>query len=121
MQETCRKFIPQALYHICFLGNGGYVYENTADFTRGFSCSTSNITGYLRQEDDEYAGWEALIVHFLGGGSNHVTLLSYGTNQESIRFHSYNLFIFSFPYFRTLGTMFNLSVRGVKMGRLMIP
>ena len=32
------------------------------------------MTGYLRQEDDEFAGWEALIVHLLGGGSNHVML-----------------------------------------------
>ena len=31
------------------------------------------------------------------------------------------LFIFSVTYFRTLGTMFNLSVRGVNKGRLMIP
>ena len=53
-----------------------YIWNNTADFTLGFSCSTSNITGYLRQEDDEFAGWEALIVHLLGGGSNHVTSLA---------------------------------------------
>ena len=62
-QETCRKFIPQALYLICFLSINVYIY--TADFTRGFSFGTSNITGYLRQEDDEFAGWEALIAHLL--------------------------------------------------------
>ena len=66
---------------------------------RGFSCGTSNITGYLRQEDDEFAGWEALIVHLLGGGSNHVTSLAKRTNQGSIQFHFFNLFIFSVPYF----------------------
>ena len=88
---------------------------------REVSCSVSNLTGYLRQEDDAYTEREALIVHFLGRGSNHVTSLAYETNQGCTRFHSFNLFIFSFPYFRTLGTMFNLSVRGVKMGRLMIP
>ena len=30
----------------------------------GFSLGTSNITGYLRQENDEFAGWEALISSF---------------------------------------------------------
>ena len=78
---------------------------------REVSCSLFILTGYFGQEDDAYTGREALIVHFLGGGSNHVTSLAYGTNQGSIRFHSFNLFIFSIPYFRTLGTMFNLSVR----------
>ena len=57
---------------------------DTADFTRGFSVGTSNITGYLRQEDDEFAGWEALIAHLLGGGSNHVTSCAKETNQGSI-------------------------------------
>ena len=52
---------------------------------RGFSCSTSNITGYLRQEDDEFAGWEALIVHLLGGRSNLVpSRRKKETNQGSI-------------------------------------
>ena len=41
-----------------------------------FSCSVSNITGYLRQEDDAYTGREALIFHLLGGGSNRVTSLA---------------------------------------------
>ena len=58
--------------------------NNTADFTRGFSCSASNLTGYLRQEDDAYTGREALIVHLLGGGSNRVTSLAKRTNQGSI-------------------------------------
>ena len=80
---------------------------------REVSCSASNLTGYLRQEDDAYTGREALIVHLLGGRSNHVTSLAKRTNQGSIQFHSFNFFIFSAPYFRTLGTMFNLSVRGV--------
>ena len=43
---------------------------------REVSCSVSILTGYLRQEDDTYTGREALIVHFLGGGSNHVTSLA---------------------------------------------
>ena len=34
------------------------------------------LTGYFGQEDDVYTGREALIVHFLGGGSNHVTSLA---------------------------------------------
>ena len=66
----------------------------TADFTRGFSFGTSNITGYLRQEDDEFAGWEALIAHLLGGGSNRVTSCAKETNQGSVQFHS--LYFLSF-------------------------
>ena len=98
-----------------------YIYRIIPLILREVSCCRLMLTGYFGQEDDVYSGREALKVHFLGRGSNHVTSLAYGTNQGSIRFHSFNLFIFSFPYFRTLGTMFNLSVRGVKMGRLMIP
>ena len=57
-------------------------------------------------------------VHLLGGGSNRVTSLAKRTNQGSIQFHSFNLFIFSVPYFQTLGTMFILSVRGVNYDSL---
>ena len=39
-------------------------------------CSAFFLTGYLGQEDDLYTGREALIVHLLGGGSNHVTYLA---------------------------------------------
>ena len=39
-------------------------------------CSAFILTGYLGQEDDLYTGREALIVHLLGGGSNHVTYLA---------------------------------------------
>ena len=39
-------------------------------------CSAFVLTGYLGQEDDLYTGREALIVHLLGGGSNHVTYLA---------------------------------------------
>ena len=49
--------------------------KNTADFTRGL-CSAFVLTGYLGQEDDLYTGREALIVHLLGVGSNHVTYLA---------------------------------------------
>ena len=87
----------------------------------GFSLGTSNITGYLRQENDEFAGWEALIARFLGGRSNHVTSCAKETNQGSVQFHSLYFLSFRITYFRTLGTMFNLSVRGVNKGRLMIP
>ena len=57
---------------------------DTADFTRGFSFGTSNITGYLRQGDDEFAGWEASLPHLLGGGSNHVTSCAKRNDQGSI-------------------------------------
>ena len=43
---------------------------------REVSCSVSILTGYLGQEDDAYTGREALIVRFLGGGSNRVTSLA---------------------------------------------
>ena len=43
---------------------------------REVSCSLFILTGYLGQEDDAYTGREALIVYFLGGGSNHVTSLA---------------------------------------------
>ena len=73
------------------------------------------LTGYFGQGDDLYTGREALIVHLFGGGSNHVTSLAQKeTNQGSIQFHSFYFFIFSIAYFRTLGTMFDLSVRGEK-------
>ena len=39
-------------------------------------CSAFFLTGYLGQGDDLYTGREALIVHLLGGGSNHVTYLA---------------------------------------------
>ena len=67
------------------------------------------------------AGWEALIVHLLGGGSNLVTSLAKRNESGEYLISFSKLFIFSVTYFRTLGTMFNLSVRGVNKGRLMIP
>ena len=51
---------------------------------REVSCSLFILTGYFGQQDDAYTGREALKVHFLGGRSNRVTSLSYGTNQGSI-------------------------------------
>ena len=43
---------------------------------REVSCSLFILTGFFGQEDDAYTGREALIVHFLRGGSNHVTSLA---------------------------------------------
>ena len=79
------------------------------------------LTGYLGQEDDAYTGREALIVHFLGGGSSHVASLAKKKRIRGVSYFitfTFNLFI---SYFRTLGTMFDLSVRGVHKGRLMKP
>ena len=66
-----------------FLLTSIYICD-TADFTRGFSFGTSNITGYLRQEDDEFAGWEASLPHLLEGRSNLVTSCAKRNNQGSI-------------------------------------
>ena len=57
-------------------------------------CSGFFLTGYLGQGDDLYTGREALIVHLLGGGSNHVTSCAKETNQGSVQFHS--LYFLSF-------------------------
>ena len=51
---------------------------------REVSCSASNLTGYLRQEDDEFAGWEASLPHLLGGRSNLVTSCAKRNDQGSI-------------------------------------
>ena len=75
-QETCRKFIPHALYLTYFLGNRGYIYMKIPPILCEVLCSAFVLTGYLGQEDDLYTGREALIVHLLGGGSNHVAFLA---------------------------------------------
>ena len=58
--------------------------ESYRRFYARFLFVFSDLTGYFGQEDDVYSGREALKVHFLGGRSNHVTSLSYRTNQGSI-------------------------------------
>ena len=88
---------------------------------REVSCSVSNLTGYLRQEDDAYTGREALIVHLLGGRSNRVTSLAKRTNQGSIQFHSFNLFYLFSSLFSNIEDNVQLKCKGVDKGRLMIP
>ena len=50
--------------------------ESYHRFYARFLVVFSDLTGYFGQEDDVYSGREALKVHFLGGGSNHVTSLA---------------------------------------------
>ena len=121
LQEICKNIHSTSIISYLLSRLACYIYRIIPPILREVSFCVLMLTGYFGQDNDIYSGREALKVHFLGGRSNHVTSLSYGMNQGSIRFHSINLFIFSFPYFRTLGTMFNISVRGVKMGKLMIP
>ena len=52
------------------------MYIKMPPILRKVLCSASILTGYLGQEDDAYTRRQALIVHLLGGGSNHVTSLA---------------------------------------------
>jgi hypothetical protein len=59
----------------------------------------SGFTGYIWQDDDLYAGREALIVHFLGGRFNLATLLSIPSESGEylisffLLIHFYNLYL----------------------------
>jgi hypothetical protein len=57
----------------------------------------SGLTGYIVQEDDLYFWREAFNVHFLGGGFNHVTILS--TPNESGEYLSHSFTIITFTSF----------------------
>ena len=55
----------------------------------------SGLTGYIGQEDDLYFWREAFNVHFLGGGSNHVIILSTPNESGEYLFHSFTFITFT--------------------------
>ena len=68
------------------------------------------ITGYIGQEDDNIFGVELIMFIIL---EEDLTMLShhpYQVNQGSISFFHSHLFLLLHLLFRTLGTMFSLSV-----------
>ena len=78
------------------------------------SFGSSNITGYLRQEDDEFAGWEALIAHLLGEGSNHVTSCA-KRNESGEYLISFSKLFYLFGYlFSNIGDNVQLMCKGGK-------
>ena len=55
----------------------------------------SGLTGYIGQEDDLYFSGEAFNVHFLGGGFNHVIILSTPNESGEYLFHSFTFITFT--------------------------
>jgi hypothetical protein len=55
----------------------------------------SGLTGYIGQEDDLYFWRKAFNVHFLGGGSNHVNILSTLNESGEYWFQSFTFVTFT--------------------------